>query len=349
MLNYFEKNLYKELTFAITSFTLAFGIVLKHENDVRVPIKLGLFIMVLGFVFFISMTKLLHKILLCSSYGLKWVKNFRLSISDCLDISNKLISALQAVLSCIFGFLICAHSCRRNFLTTSHIFSEAYAFFASAYFLYDIWSMFIVYVTKYYDNLKLKTINWTENMDLYNMIPAVENGELKIVESFSIQNQEIPSFLEYIKKNKLMIFHHMFIGGYGLIVISSWRGGLGDCIFSFMYIMEMSTPFVSFRAVLSILKMKESKLYVINGFLMILSFLCFRIVMLPLLMYKYSLVVSLSMYDAIIKLPSMCQLSILALFLPQIYWFILMIKIALKMIRPAKPKVEINHNHHHAD
>lgn len=75
--------------------------------------------------------------------------------------------------------------------------------------------MFIVYVTKYYDNLKLKTINWTEKMDLYNMIPAVENGELKIVESFSIQNQEIPSFLEYIKRNKLMIFHHMFIGGYG--------------------------------------------------------------------------------------------------------------------------------------
>lgn len=89
MLNYFEKNLYKELTFAITSFTLAFGIVLKYDNDVHVPIKLGLFLMSLGFVFFISMTKLLHKFLLCSSYGLKWVKNFRLSISDCLDISNK--------------------------------------------------------------------------------------------------------------------------------------------------------------------------------------------------------------------------------------------------------------------
>ena len=127
------------------------------------------------------------------------------------------------------------------------------------------------------------------------------------------------------------LFFCLFFFFSGLIVISSWRGGLGDCIFSFMYIMEMSTPFVSFRAVLSIIKMKESKLYVINGILMILSFFCFRIVMLPLLMYKYSLVVSLSMFEAIIKLPLLCQLSILALFLPQFYWFFLMIKIALKV------------------
>lgn len=89
MLNYFEKNLYKELFCAVTSFILTFGIVLKNENETRVSIKLGIFIMSLGFVFFISMTKLLQKILLCTSYGLKWVKNLSLSISDCLDISNK--------------------------------------------------------------------------------------------------------------------------------------------------------------------------------------------------------------------------------------------------------------------
>ena len=131
--------------------------------------------------------------------------------------------------------------------------------------------------------------------------------------------------------NNKEIIHNKFSFS-GLIVISSWRGGLGDCIFSFMYMMEASTPFVSFRAVLSILKMKKTKFYIINGILMILTFFCFRIVMLPLLMYQYSLVVSLSMFEAIIKLPLMCQLSILALFIPQFYWFILMLKIALKVI-----------------
>lgn len=261
--------------------------------------------------------------------------------SFCLYFSalfSRLISALQAALSCLFGFLICAHSCRRNFLTTSHIFSEAYAFFGSSYFIYDIWSMFVVYVTKIYDNLKMKNINWTEkdeneNVDLVNMIPSLDNEELKIFTPFTIGNQKIPCFIDFIKRTKLMIFHHMFIGSYGLVVISSWRGGLGDCIFSFMYIMELSTPFVSFRAILSILKMKRSKFYVINGILLILTFFCFRIAMLPLLMYKYSAVVSLSMYEAIMKLPILCQVSILALFIPQFYWFYLILTKAAVKVR----------------
>jgi hypothetical protein len=32
------------------------------------------------------------------------------------------------------------------------------------------------------------------------------------------------------------------------------RGGLGDCVFGFVYLMELSTPFVSFRGILSKLK-----------------------------------------------------------------------------------------------
>lgn len=247
----------------------------------------------------------------------------------------RLISALQAVLSCFFGFLVCAHSCRRNFLTTSHIFSESYAWFASSYFLYDIWAMFEVYVTKIYDSLKLKEIEWNENdleYDFTKLIPTKENGELHVFRRITIDgNQKVPSFIDFMKRNKLIVFHHLFIGGYGLVVISSWRGGLGDCIFSFMYMMEASTPFVSFRAILSILGLKKSKLYVINGLSMLLTFLIFRIVMLPTLLYTYSTIIGSTFIGAILKLPTACQISILALFIPQFYWFFLMVKIALKV------------------
>lgn len=75
--------------------------------------------------------------------------------------------------------------------------------------------MFVVYVTKNYDKIKMKTINWTEKMDVYRMIPSIDNGELKIFDSVTIKEQEIPSFIEYMRRNKLMIFHHIFIGGYG--------------------------------------------------------------------------------------------------------------------------------------
>lgn len=42
-------------------------------------------------------------------------------------LSFRTVSAIQSLLSVIFGFVVCNYSCRRNFLTTSHILSESYA------------------------------------------------------------------------------------------------------------------------------------------------------------------------------------------------------------------------------
>lgn len=204
--------------------------------------------------------------------------------------------------------------------------------FGSAYFIYDIFSMYKVYNAKLYDKLKMKDLNWSKPQNFYSLIPSTTSGELSyFVPPAAIGDQKIPSFLQYIKITKLMVFHHMFIGSYGLVVISSWRGGLGDCIFSFMYMMEFSTPFVSLRAILGILKMKKSRLYFINGLLMVITFAIFRIFMLPFLLYHYATVVNLSFIEAIIRLPLGCQLSIIALFLPQFYWFNLMIQAALRV------------------
>lgn len=203
--------------------------------------------------------------------------------------------------------------------------------FGSAYFFYDLYSMYIVYNARIFDKLNMKSLATTEN--LYAMIPTKRSGELSFFTPTIIDNQIIPSFWQYIKFTKLMVFHHMFIGTYGLLVISSWRGGLGDCVFSFMFLMEMSTPFVSFRAVLSIMNLKRSKLYVINGLLMLVSFLVFRILMLPTLLYYYSSIVNLSFLQAIMKLPLGCKLSIVALFLPQFYWFHLMMRAAMRVRR----------------
>lgn len=191
--------------------------------------------------------------------------------------------------------------------------------------------MYKVYNAKLLDKLKLKSFKWPAQDDFYKMSPSLETGELNWFKSTTIDNQKIPSFWQYIKITKLMVFHHMFIGSYGLIVISSWRGGLGDCVFSFMFLMEFSTPFVSFRSILSILNLKKTKLFFINGLLMLVTFTIFRILMLPALLYYYSTVVQLTFIQALIKLPICCQLSIVALFLPQFYWFNLMIRVAMRV------------------
>lgn len=191
--------------------------------------------------------------------------------------------------------------------------------------------MYKVYCTRLYDKMSMKPLNMKKTDDFYSMIPSINSNELSFFTSIKVGDEKIPSFWEYIKLNKLMVFHHMFIGSYGLCVISSWRGGLGDCVFSFMFLMEASTPFVNFRAILITMNLKKSRIYIINGLLMILFFTIFRIVMLPTLLFYYSRIVNLSFIEAIIRLPTACLISIAALFLPQFYWYYLMIRVALKV------------------
>lgn len=191
--------------------------------------------------------------------------------------------------------------------------------------------MYIVHCAKIYDKINVKPLNMKKTDDFYSMIPTISSKELSFFNSIKLKDATIPSFWDYIKINKLMVFHHMFIGSYGLIVISSWRGGLGDCVFSFMFLMEFSTPFVNFRSILITMNLKKTRLYIVNGLLMLLFFTIFRIAMLPSLLFYYSRIVNLSFIDAILKLPTACLVSIAALFLPQFYWYYLMIRAALKV------------------
>lgn len=112
------------------------------------------------------------------------------------------------------------------------------------------------------------------------------------------------------------------------------RGGLGDCIFSFIYLMEVSTPFVSMRSILSKMNLKESRIYLINGLLMIATFFIFRILMLPYIFYLYSQIISKPFFVSIAGLPRSCRYGMCILFLPQYYWFYLMIRGAIKAFSP---------------
>lgn len=251
--------------------------------------------------------------------------------------------------SCLAGFFVCRWSCPRNFLHASHFLSESYAWFAASYFFYDIWSMYKVYAAEASNKIlatlglganngsaikRSKTDGSSDNGGTMpnggalEEIPSISNGSLSILVASKLGT---PSFLRYLITHKLMVFHHLFIGSYGLMVISFLRGGLGDCVFSFMYMMELSTPFVSFRGVLSILGLKESKAYVINGLVMLFTFFWCRVFLMPYVCYYYSQVVNLPFFEAFWRLPRGCKISILALFLPQLYWFRLMLRGAIKV------------------
>lgn len=340
------------LLYSLGSFGLACASLWELKPSDRITVQRGALLISLGFVYFIALTEFLNKLLLRTSVGLSFVKKYRLRISDVLDITNKIVSAVQATFSCVAGFIVCRWSCPLNFLQASHFLSESYAWFAASYFFYDIWSMYKIYAAEA-SNRIMATLglaasgvakNGKTNNDIaaqtdaseqkptevhaLSDIPSITNGTLSILSSGKMG---IPSFVRYLISHKLMVFHHLFIGSYGLVVISYLRGGLGDCVFSFMYMMELSTPFVSFRGILSIMGLKESKMYVINGLVMLFSFFWCRIFLMPYVCYYYSQVVNLPFLEAFWRLPRGCKISIMALFLPQLYWFRLMLRGAVKV------------------
>lgn len=246
--------------------------------------------------------------------------------------------------------------------------SESYAWFGAAYFFYDLWSMYKVHIAKVADKLflvKLKEAantvanqarsNSPEDRQLMYDASSTSNGNGNGHRSFLSQDQENvdnlkyreicdgyeneiqvledgqPNFLQYLKSEPLMVGHHVFIGSFGLSVIVFLRGGLGDCIFSHIYIMEASTPFVSTRSILSTLRLKEHRVYVWNGILMLVTFFIFRILLLPYLLLWYSATINTPLAVAIASLPRGCKISICILFLPQYYWFYLIVRGAMKV------------------
>lgn len=119
--------------------------------------------------------------------------------------------------------------------------SDAYAWFGTAYFVYDMWSMYKVHIQKISDKLKLIKDNGnigdsketTPSMNgLYDELNKNGNGNANYNNAMQKRNllqgelkrfnkvpSEAPSFLYYCLTNPVMTIHHVFLGSFGLLVI----------------------------------------------------------------------------------------------------------------------------------
>ncbi|XP_035449014.1 TLC domain-containing protein 3A isoform X2 [Spodoptera frugiperda] len=304
------------------SLVAATNLVISLNPEDKITIKRGAALTALGFVYFMTLFELLNSLALSTGAGARFRHKYRLSCGDVLDITNKFVSAVQAALSCVTGAIVCLWSCTRDFMRSSHYMSEAYAWFGAAYFFYDIWSMYMVHVQ----------MNSNPEVSTLKRRPS-KNGSAPLSSGDGVVlKKQGTTFLDYCKHEPVILMHHLFIGGFGFLVIVYLRGNLGDCTFGFVYLMELSTPFVSARGILSRMRLKSSRLYIVNGILMLLTFFVCRVLSLPYVCLLYSRVIGLSYVDAIRSLPTGCKISICILLLPQLYWFYLMSSGALKML-----------------
>ncbi|CAH1997942.1 unnamed protein product [Acanthoscelides obtectus] len=303
------RDIYIYLPLAILALLGSILTVRDLEWDSHISTGRGIILFFCGLVFFTSLYLALNVLFLHTPQGRRISKIYKLTYGDVIDISNKEVSAVQALFCCITGVTCVCYSCNRNALRSSHYISEAYGWFGAAYFLYDIWSMYMVFAATHVQTD-------TGSNSYFDKV---------VRKAFMI--------LAYLKHNAMIVGHHIFIGGFGFLVITSLRGDFGDCFFGFVYLMEASTPFVSLRGILSKIGMKNHPVYVMNGLIMLVVFFICRIAMFPYTIYVYSRTIGTDFISAIQTLPKGCLVSILILLIPQIYWFHLMLIGATKVIK----------------
>lgn len=106
---------------------------------------------------------------------------------------------------------------------------------------------------------------------------------------------------------------------------------------------EASTLFINIRWILLTIKMKYSKLYVYNGFLIAIFFGLFRICPIIPIWYQFYLSTFVKEYELIpFGFKVICVFSSLPLDILNVYWFYLIIN---SMVRYTKDtKVDVNNN-----
>lgn len=217
------------------------------------------------------------------------------------DIACKTVSAIFAALATASGMLLMTGGERRNTDKVDHILLVA-----SGYFIYDVFAMFRVY----------------EHGKARNPLARTWKSDLT-------------EFVQFLWDKPLMMAHHLVIALFFIPLMMRHLSDHepGDLMIACALVFEASTPFVSFRAILSNMNKKSSLIYLANGFLMVAVFFCCRILIFPWFYFVYGRYRGLSVLEAIFSAPYKCSLFMVIVFLPQLHWFRLMVIGAFKVIK----------------
>lgn len=216
------------------------------------------------------------------------------------DMACKLVSAMFAVAASSSGAFLMFFADivpSKVHPLLSHIFLVVIA-----YFIYDLYAMFRVFEVQ----------------------KRPEETTLSLLSRFS-------------KAKPLLIVHHVAVGCvFTPMMTTRMDHEPGELMVACALIFEASTPFVSLRAVLSYLDLKKSLLYVVNGLVMVVMFFSCRILIYPVFYLSYARQKGISFVQALGSTPNCCVVFMTLCFLPQVYWFYVMVKGAAKVLEQRK-------------
>ncbi|XP_037333194.2 ceramide synthase-like [Pungitius pungitius] len=223
---------------------------------------------------------------------------------DATMVSTRVVSSLQAIMASSAGCVIVS-SCR-DVLEDRHWLTEAYILFATPYFAYDIYAMFLCY----WHRLQVK---------------GHEEGQVG-----GVVGSKRAAAVGYLRREKLMVLHHVFMVAFCFPASLLWRGGRGDYFQGVLFLAELSTPCVCLTKVLIQFKKQHTLLHRVNGVLMLLLFFFCRVLLFPYLYFSYSRYASVPLHLVPLLAPWQCNLGAALLWPLQLYWFTLICRGALR-------------------
>ncbi|XP_029014208.1 ceramide synthase-like [Betta splendens] len=231
------------------------------------------------------------------------------SEGDAAIVSTRLVSSIQAIMASSAGCIIIT-SCR-DVIEDRHWLTDSYILFATPYFAYDIYAMFLCYWHKQ------QVKGHEEEKGGARSLGVAVGG--------------------YLRQELFMVLHHVFMVAFCCPASLLWRQGKGDYFQGILFLAELSTPSVSLGKVLIQYKKQNTVLHKVNGVLMLLTFFSCRVLLFPYLYYAYSSYASIPVYAVPLVAPWQCNLGAALLWPLQLYWFTLICRGALRLFR-GRPK-----------
>uniref|UniRef100_A0A8I5TE00 TLC domain containing 3A n=1 Tax=Pongo abelii TaxID=9601 RepID=A0A8I5TE00_PONAB len=219
-----------------------------------------------------------------------------------LPARARLVSSVHAALATGSGIVI-VRSCD-DVITGRHWLAREYVWFLIPYMIYDSYAMYLC--------------EWCRTRD-QNRAP-----------SLTLRN--------FLSRNRLMITHHAVILFVLVPVAQRLRGDLGDFFVGCIFTAELSTPFVSLGRVLIQLKQQHTLLYKVNGILTLATFFSCRILLFPFMYWSYGRQQGLSLLQVPFSIPFYCNVANAFLIAPQIYWFCLLCRKAVRLFDTPQAK-----------
>ncbi|XP_062328749.1 TLC domain-containing protein 3A-like [Osmerus eperlanus] len=238
----------------------------------------------------------------------KWLKSTfsKWNDADVVIVSERLLSLVHATIASTAGIIVVT-SCH-NVMTDRHWLANDFVCFGAPYMAYDLYAMYL----SHWHSLRVR-------------------GQ-------EVRGHSLHTVWSFLLRDRLMVLHHLALLFVFLPVTLFLRRGLGDFFVGCLLTTELSTPFVSLGKILIQLGLQDGHLHQANGMLVLLSFLCCRILLFPYMYLAYGRQHGLPLLSVPLHLPLHCNIGNLAILAPQIYWFYLLCRKARRLyLRQTKP------------